>query len=123
MKSCEFKGMFPQSRFSLDSFLLLLKNSTSIGTQYSCTKETISLNSIKTVNRFATPLTLQNNQVFLVIFGSTGLNLGAPSGVIYFDLNGNSDTINPYCALEDFVGTKSMSSANGYFTVAIFDLF
>ncbi len=123
MTSIEFKEKFPQSAFTLDSFLLLIKNSLGILSTYQCTKDAISLNKICCVNKISGASPILTNQVALILNGTTGQSLGVSSTITYFDVNSNAVTLQTNAELKDLVYSRTMTTTDGTMNVAIFDLF
>lgn len=115
MTDREFSKIAPASNFTLESFLIMLKNSTSIGVRYQCTKMAISLNKIIPI---VGGYTLATNQVGLVLSSQS-----ATSGnSIWTDVNGVNNFITFQGNLNDltFQGAFTMT---GFSNVAIFDLY
>ena len=123
MTNQEFREIAPNSNFTLDSFLNLLKNSAVIGANFQCTKETISLNKIVQVT-MATSLSITASQVFLIIQSITGVSVTVPGNLLINSLGDVAVTTTGFNGYNDLVGMRRVITAGGGICiVAVFDLF
>jgi hypothetical protein len=117
MTPCEFKDIAPQSNFTLSSFLTTLKCS-SIGESFSCTEDSISLNSIYTVPANGN---WYNNadlsQVALVISSTISLK-----SLIDADFLNGSISQDSYVTFNDSILTRIQDTGMSVMIIAVFDL-